>query len=1378
MKNRFLACALSLLLCFSAYGIPASAITLSLDARPPATDFLEQPHPDADGIVHIIGDDSVTRFDGQPMHGDTQPMPDVDEVVTVIVQLAGKPLGSDAAFFQTSGNASSKIDASNRVATNAAKLRENQARVAAGAKAFSVSGKILYTYDTVFNGMALEVRYRDVDALRALAGVESVYLCESYDAPIMLDDTYSTAMANARAAWATGYNGDGMLIAVVDSGIDYNHPMLSALDSSMEITAEEMARRVLAAGQLNAKVAGGRYVMNDKVIFGYDYANRDDDPMDDRDGHGTHVAGIAAGGSTPEGVELGMAPNAQLMALKVFTSENSSTTDATILAAVDDAVKLGADVINLSLGSPAGFSQYPGVERFTFSTVYENARASGCMISGSAGNEGHIGAKALLDVGLPYASNPDYGLVGTPGIEPSSMSTASVENTMAFQSYFTSGDTKIPYDDHNKTPISQSLNGKTLSFVAVPGYGLEEDYAAIDAAGKIALVSRGNGSFSTKALNAEKAGAVAIVVYNNADTGFVNMDLTGAAIPGIFIEQAAGLALAGVGAGSMTFSTSYIDFFPNFNGGGMSDFSSWGVTPDLKIKPDLSAAGGNIFSAVPDGYASMSGTSMAAPQTAGASVLVRQRVEKDFPSLTPAQQTQMVENLLMSAARPVDNTTDEYTYNPYPVQQQGAGMIDAYGAVKTPVVLYNNYDHKTKVELGDKLDCGGFTVSFTAENLSATDQTFALDSIMLTDAYDYSANANDPTDIKYFCSMASVPMGAAKSVSVSGDGEYGETLTIRAGGKVAVTATFAFSDDENERLLSVFTNGYYAYGYVTLNPVSPDERYALSIPFLGFIGDWTQAPHYDDITVYDNLPEKLENAPFYFENVAISGYNYNWLPLGVKGSSDYNAISPRTSPLFNDAVSLSVATLRNIKSARAEVLDEHGAKIRDISSNTKYYTKAYNSTFGLSLTDFAMAGLSWDGKDNNGAYVPDGRYTYAIYTTLDYPGAETHEQSLSVRVLVDSVMPQVELSFGEQDGRTYMTVHASDNHYLNWMYVRELKDSQKTVCMFEFTGVSDFTSQQIDVTDLLVKYKTLDGLKANLYIYCADFAQNRLMVPSTPQVYSTSVSPYRVKGGQTLEFSLNIKGSSLEGQKLELQAYCEDIDEYLTPKIEVFEGNNTFSLTLPVVPPDYVWEEYYVFCYVYLNGKQVGGPLIFVEPVIASITSVSVTTPTIVESLAANLIISVEGTDLDKANLTASLVVNGKPQFTVPVVNGTAKMTIDQAPTAGKYFLSVKDSIGKNSNSCQIEVVPYDLSIWNTSLFADDNGYVNMRFNAAIGTLKGYSGSVNGVACTVKKVDDVTLRFNVHSDKLRPGDILKVSGVKYPLLFPSYSFTFSAKWPG
>lgn len=263
---------------------------------------------------------------------------DEDETVRAIVVLKGAP-EADVAVRGTAG-----------AATRRAKLQNEHAAVR---KAMSgIDYEIAYEYTALLNGFSCDVAYGDLDKIAAIDGVEAVYIANTYAEPVLeapeselpkMGYAGSNSYTGNTAMNAAGYNGKGMVIAVLDTGTRLSHEVFA--DTSL-------VEPTLTADDCALAVADGTYV-SAKIPFAYDYADKDAD-VTDNNGHGTHVAGIATGYLPTEdgGVEFaGAAPAAQLLAMKIFHDDEAGTSSDIYFFALEDAYRLGVDVVNMSIGS-------------------------------------------------------------------------------------------------------------------------------------------------------------------------------------------------------------------------------------------------------------------------------------------------------------------------------------------------------------------------------------------------------------------------------------------------------------------------------------------------------------------------------------------------------------------------------------------------------------------------------------------------------------------------------------------------------------------------------------------------------------------------------------------------------------------------------------------------------------------------------------------------------------------------------------------------------------------------------------------------------------------------------------------------------------------
>lgn len=422
---------------------------------------------------------------------------------------------------------------------------------------------VVWNLTLAANIISVNVQYGQIEAIEKLPGVKAVVLenqylpCETEDGTVVPNMATSGAQIGTESAWDAGYTGAGMRIAVIDTGIDTNHQSLNPvayeyalaqlaekagmskeayIDSLDLLDAEEIAA---VAGDLNVQIDPEDAYVNGKIAFAYNYKDFDYDVThdnDDQGDHGSHVAGIATAnswlynsttGNYGQALDYafmqGVAPDAQLLALKVF-GKGGSPYDSDFFAAIEDAIVLGADAINLSLGSTA-----PGRGHHTnsqFQQIMDSLTESGVVVSISAGNSGAW----VENSENGYLYNTDIGMdtVGQPGAFTNSMCVASVENDGMVGYYFTIGEEIIVYIEElfNNMKSLTTLAGEH-EYVFIDGVGKEADWAALADVlpGKIAICSRGETNFTEKARLAVEAGAIAVMIYNNA-SGIIYLDMT------------------------------------------------------------------------------------------------------------------------------------------------------------------------------------------------------------------------------------------------------------------------------------------------------------------------------------------------------------------------------------------------------------------------------------------------------------------------------------------------------------------------------------------------------------------------------------------------------------------------------------------------------------------------------------------------------------------------------------------------------------------------------------------------------------------------------------------------------------------------------------
>ena len=683
-------------------------------------------------------------------------------------------------------------------------LKEEQADVTKAIEAaLDETLDVQWNLTLAANIISANVLYGQIETIEDVAGVEKVVIENRYE-PMVVDTdetsdpdmATSTIQTGSDIAWAAGYTGAGSKIAVVDTGIDYEHQSFSAAGyeysianlagaAGMSVDEYKESIGVLTTDdidavltQLNAYerkkgMTSDDLYVSSKIPFGFNYidSNYTIDHVHDSQGeHGSHVEGIAAANkyiqnddgtfsSALDTVKVqGVAPDAQLVVMKVFGAGGGAY-DSDYMAAIEDAVILGCDSVNLSLGSGA-----PGFSRSdTYEDLLNTLTESGTVVSMSAGNSYNWPNSSVSGIGYLYDDEVALQTNGSPGSYTNSLAVASIDNAGSTGYYFTVEGENIFYVETSYTNAALTTLAGEQEYVFIDGVGQASDFEGIDVKGKVVFCSRGTTSFYQKAEAAVAAGAIATIIYNN-QSGTINMDLSSytKTAPCVSITQADGAYIKSVSTasadgkyytGTMTINNS-IGSTMNDADVEMSDFSSWGVPGSLELKPEITAPGGSIYSVwganndngqtAHDQYETMSGTSMASPQIAGMAAVLGQYIrENDLTTKTGLTQRQLINSLLMSTATPV---IDPNCGNYYSVLNQGSGLANVGDAVNAQsyILVKENLsgtasDGKVKAELGDDPDkTGDYTVEFSVTNFSDEDTEYTFSTDMFTqDLFDY-----------------------------------------------------------------------------------------------------------------------------------------------------------------------------------------------------------------------------------------------------------------------------------------------------------------------------------------------------------------------------------------------------------------------------------------------------------------------------------------------------------------------------------------------------------------------------------------------------------------------------------------------------------------
>lgn len=984
-----------------------------------------------------------------------------DERVRIVIELEDAPL-------LDSHKVSQYASVTEFLDSNAAQSAERKLERARKAVKSQLATKlddveVRYEYTTVFNGLSVEADYADLETIQDLPGVKDAYVSQVYQ---LIEPVNETKLADSvpsiggDISQKTGYTGKGMVVAILDTGLDTSHEAFQNGVNSAKYTKTDIQAKISGNPLQAGEISVDSVYKSSKIPFAYDYYDNDTN-VSGGNSHGTHVAGIVGANG---GKVTGVAPDAQLMILKIFGDDGSGAYDSDILAALDDAVMLGVDAINMSLGMTAGFSQ---AAETRMQEVYQRVKNAGISLMCAAGNEYSSSYKSASGTDLPLASNPDNGAVASPSTYDAALSVASMNNVKATAPYLLVGGRKIRYSDPAETASKQIASlGGTYAYVDC-GVGATTDFTGKSLTGKVALIQRAGKeageilSFAQKEKNAKAAGAKAVIIYDNVEGDLVNMATDGS-IPAVFISKADGEAMLAASDKHVSFSKSYLAQFQDAYSGKMSDFSSWGVTPDLKLKPEITAPGGDIYSTLPGGlYGSMSGTSMASPHMAGAAVVMAQYITEELGGTDMTQQeiTALSNKLLMSTAVPVKNKQGL----PYSPRKQGAGLVQLGRATKAKACLSSAEGGLPKAELCDSAD-GSFSFSFQANNLSKSEIQYEVGVTVLTEA---TVKENGKT----YLAQSPRQLGADE-VAVTAP----SSVTLNASGTATVNVSLALTE-KGKAALEDFPNGIYLEGFVTLTPVNGGDTISLGLPFLGFYGDWSAAPIFD-ASVYDT-----DKSPAVYRTMlGLFGADGSGYYLGHnlyatdndRFDKNYIAMSNKTS---NYHVTAAMAMLRNADKLTFSVTNESNTEVYEetLTNQSKTYYSSSQQSYHTPMANTGFTGYT-KSKFSAAKALPEGKYTYSVTATLN---GKTETESFPLTI--DNQAPKVVKSeVVIQNGKRLWKVTVTDNHYVQavcatlgskpltgWYAPNETVERAESVVTFDLSdpAFSGLTQAKIGLVD-------------------------------------------------------------------------------------------------------------------------------------------------------------------------------------------------------------------------------------------------------------------------------------------------------------------------
>ena len=991
--------------------------------------------------------------------------PEDDEYITVIVEVKG-----DAVL---ESQTAKDLGYKNYLNTNEAKAAENKMRSVQSKVQSEIKSTVkedtpvLFTYTHTFNGFALRVNKSDIAKIRALPNVENVYMERIYQTfegeekdsiataeaeenpesePYM---NFGSEMMDLEYLHDLGYTGKGLVIAVVDSAFDVNHIMFSEPIENPRLSKSDIADLIknnsLSVCNAGATLSVNRVYRSEKIPFAFNYGSLSADTYFAVSDHGTHVAGIAAGN---HGVDIfgntfiGAAPDAQLLLMACTAGiDSGSLNSAALLAGMEDAVKLGADVINCSFGGAYVDSTAPEIK------AVNAARNAGIMVAVAAGNFSRGNESAIP------AELIDYSALPTPADISASTSVASADSTKyheTFYAFTVEGEEFYFTSMNDEVFFSDALKDKDYEY-AYAGKSLESDYENLDVSGKVVLVEHGDIKWWQKALNAQNAGAVGMVVlFESLDISMTQSELVHIPVATVLDTNREKLLYAA--EKKMTVLDGLQKRIATKPKTQMSYFSSWDTERTLELKPEITAPGGSILSSYNDDrFELMSGTSMATPFFAGATALLMGYIEANTDKYSQqGNRVMLLENLFMSTANVVMQDTENNI--PYSPRLQGAGLANARKAATTPAILLgdeftaDSYTYrKSKISLREiKLDNdNAFSLNFTVRNLTNSPVTY--DKLSMTVITDDADEDGYITDMRKLAFSDNLP----------------ESVTVPANSDVALDIKVTLDKEYLDENMGVFTNGFYIDGYVFLD--NDDENTPmLNIPFTGFYGDWASQPALDGYIFDDNvlsgtylytLSKHLPNgSPTSDGEIVPLGLNLFDKDNDDLSAKEYAGVSPNFDSEA-DAVAAVFTPLRMVGKTDFAICDTDGKEIMRKTDGTEgnyYYAKKYSSS---SLRFYP----------NELSDLPDGDYVFKIYAGFRYKEPYVQNETIEMPFYIDRKAPTIsDFSISEDGSELDITV--SDNRYLMGIVVYGESNGEYTCATYPVMPQKEYTTT-IDISE-------------------------------------------------------------------------------------------------------------------------------------------------------------------------------------------------------------------------------------------------------------------------------------------------------------------------
>ncbi|BDD41112.1 S8 family serine peptidase [Streptococcus ruminantium] len=861
-----------------------------------------------------------------------------------------------------------------------------------------------HQFDEIINGLSVGVPKGKLAEIQGLKGVKHVQEINAqhniHPNPKELkhlNDQARTIREQRKAEEGVHpLDGRGLVIATIDSGIDKNHEIMRLDD---DIKEENLKIKEVAPGYSR------------KIPFAFDFMSGDNDLLDERSEHGMHIAGVLVG-NKDNGFK-GMAPNAQLLAYRTWSYANiEGFQEDHQFFALEDAIKRGADVVSLSIGSDGS-----GQKGDAWYEAFKRAAEKGIIVTAAMGNTGSANTTNTFDrrVDSAYPQKDESATVAV-AANPYVLGVGSYYHTHMQLPHLKVGDLDLPYEDinwHNYTIFGKKDHQEFKAQGEL--YDLEEATDKTNLENKIVLVRRDEEDLLKKLTGLMHKNAKGIILINAPSPTTLGNYETIPEIRSTLLDDYKGLfkktwavsvsekdgerlkeyikKQAKQKQEDLLFQTKPI-LTKVFDHPGISGFSSWGSSGTMEMKPDVVAPGENVYSTGNwNSYFNMSGTSMSSPYVAGASAMLLPHTKallENGGNLTKGLSLPELNKILLQNTADVllDHTVpkgkDILEYSP---RRQGAGAVNAEKALKTKVLV--TYDHNKGAASLKDFEDKKKEFSLVMKNLSDEEQIFVITpgQVLGKTLYSHERKMYGKTETiqtTHTRKIDGANLQVAKIIRIAPKSQAVIPVTLEVGGA-----------QKNE-----FVEGYIYFQ--SLNPNQPN----LNIPYTGFYGNWNDEKIVDPPAWEKDSKTKMTG---FVKGYATGHEVFDYVPWGT----DYEKWKEDSSQITSDPnlyvlqskggisdnakMRLRLMTMRHAQELVVEVVDskdESVAKTLKVLKRGHYPLKFLNSAHKEKLQhyiepyndpdmDLDWGGTVFDPKKNDEVPLKEGQYYIRIRARLE-----------------------------------------------------------------------------------------------------------------------------------------------------------------------------------------------------------------------------------------------------------------------------------------------------------------------------------------------------------------------------------------------------------